>query len=313
VAKEVIADAQAKSANHKTQYQWERHLGPIYCGPLLARPVNAIKTVDVAEVLKPVWTAKPEVARKLRPAISRVFDYARVVLRDRYGVEMGQNPANWSDLKALGFSVPKELSRGHHPSLPYTQAPSFMSELQSLNPNSALGLQLLILTNVRTESLINAKWEEFDLEQKVWIIPISNLKDEKHRSEPFRVPLSDQALRVLAELRKRSSSDYVLPNSNGDAGASNGIFLSLVHRMNGVSVRWIDPDQGRPITPHGFRATFCTWAEEQTDFPNAVIEDAMGHKVGNRVQRAYRRTDVLEKRRILMQQWGSYLLGNEKP
>jgi integrase len=307
IATQVIAEAQARSVNEKARYQWERHLGPAYCGLLLARPIDSIKTTDVADVLRPVWATKPEVARKLCPAIRRVFEYGRIVLRDKYGREMGPNPANWADLKALGFMPPQKLSRGRHPSLSYSEAPSFISELQKAATRSALGLQLLVLTNVRTDSLIKAKWAEFDLEKKIWSVPALNLKDKKHRSEPFRVPLSEQAIAILSELKKLSDSDFLLQNREGDAGCSNGIFLSLIKRMNWGALRWIDQDSGRPITPHGFRATFRTWAEEKTDFPRAVIEEAMGHQVGNNVERAYRRTDVLEKRRKLMQDWADYL------
>ena len=120
IAQLVIADAQNKSTNAKVRYQWDRHLGDVYSGPLLARPVHEITTVEVAAVLRPVWRAKPEVARKLYPAIRRVFERARVQLRDERGIAMPDNPALWADLKAMGFARPLQLSKGRHPSLPYT-------------------------------------------------------------------------------------------------------------------------------------------------------------------------------------------------
>ncbi|HEY8162623.1 MAG TPA: Arm DNA-binding domain-containing protein [Methylocystis sp.] len=122
IAAEVIRDAQAKTANAKVAYQWERHLGPAYSGPLLSRPVNEITSLDVAAVLRPIWRTKPEVARKLYPAIRRVFEYARIRLRDDHGVTFA-NPALWEDLRAMGFEAPAQLSRGRHPSLPYDQLP----------------------------------------------------------------------------------------------------------------------------------------------------------------------------------------------
>ena len=103
IAELVIADAQSKSSNAKVRYQWERHLGRVYCGPLLSRPVHEITTVDVAAVLRPVWREKPEVARKLYPAIRRVFEHAQIRLRDDHGIAMPDNPARWDDLKAMGF------------------------------------------------------------------------------------------------------------------------------------------------------------------------------------------------------------------
>jgi hypothetical protein len=120
IAKIVIAEAQRKSMNAKVRYQWERHLGAAYSGPLLARPVNEITTLEVAALLKPIWEEKPEVARKLYPAIRRVFEYARIRLRDDHGVAMPDNPARWDDLKAMGFESPTKLSRGSHPSLRWT-------------------------------------------------------------------------------------------------------------------------------------------------------------------------------------------------
>jgi hypothetical protein len=119
IAKIVVEEAKQKSTNEKVKYQWERHLGETYSGPLLKRPVNEITTVDVAASLKPIWTEKPEVARKLYPAIRRVFEYARIRLRDDHGIAMPDNPARWDDLKAMGFAPPAKLSRGSHPSLPY--------------------------------------------------------------------------------------------------------------------------------------------------------------------------------------------------
>jgi Arm DNA-binding domain len=137
IAQIVIAEAQRKSANAKVRYQWERHLGAAYCGPLLARPVHEITTLDVVGILKPVWSTKPEVARKLYPAIRRVFEYARIRLRDDHGIGMTDNPARWDDLKAMGFQPPTKLSRGSHPSLSYELLPSFIADLRARDATAA--------------------------------------------------------------------------------------------------------------------------------------------------------------------------------
>jgi integrase len=158
---------QSKSVNAKVRYQWERHLGPIYSGPLLDRPAHQITTLDVAAVLRPVWRSKPEVARKLYPAIRRVFDRARVILRDEHGIIVPDNPARWDDLKAMGFETPKELTNGNHPSLPYAQMPEFIAALRVRNATAALALELLILTNMRTNAVLQAKWSEFDLDKAI--------------------------------------------------------------------------------------------------------------------------------------------------
>ena len=145
IAQVVIAEAQRKSTNAKVRYQWERHLGSDYCGPLLTRPVHEITTLEIAAILKPVWSTKPEVARKLYPAIRRVFEYARIRLRDEHGVSMPDNPARWDDLKAMGFDAPAKLSRGSHPSLPHERIRPFLTGLRTRDAIAARALEFLDL------------------------------------------------------------------------------------------------------------------------------------------------------------------------
>jgi len=303
IAKLVVADAQSKTANPKVAYQWARHLGSAYSGPLLDRPVNEITTMDVAAVLRPVWRSKPEVARKLYPAIRRVFEHARILLRDQHGIAMPDNPARWDDLKAVGFEAPAKLSRGNHPSLPYNQMPAFIAALRARDGIAARALEFLILTNVRTDAVLKAAWDEFDLDQSVWTVPLANLKDRKHRKEGFRVPLVERAVEIIRHMQEGRISRFVFPGRAPGEPLSDRALLARLKRMN---PRWTDPVSGRPITAHGFRATFRTWAEEVATFPHAVIEQAMGHQVGTQVERAYRRTDVLDKRRQLMHTWAQY-------
>src|ERR1700678_4253068 len=200
IAKFVIAEAQARSTNAKVKYQWERHLGQAYCAPILNKQVNLITTVEIANMLRPVWRQKPEVARKLHPAIRRVFEYARVKLRDDHNIIMPENPARWDDLKAMGFEAPPKLSRGSHPSLPFDQAAAFMADLRQRDAMAARALDLLMLTNVRTDAVLKASWSEINFRQATWTVPIANLKDRKHRKEPFRVPLSAPAVSLLKAL-----------------------------------------------------------------------------------------------------------------
>jgi integrase len=322
IAKAVIADAQGKSINAKVRYQWERHLGSAYSGALLGRPVHEISTVEVAAVLRPIWRSKPEVARKLYPAIRRVFEHARILLRDEHGIAMPDNPARWADLKAMGFEPPAKLTRGSHPSLPYNKMPVFMADLRARDAVAARALEFLILTNVRTDAVLKAASDEFDLDQALWTVPLANLKDRKHRKEGFRVPLVARAVEIVRHMQEWRASRFVFPGQVRGKSLSNMALLTLLKRMNsGADKKWIDPVSGRSITAHGFRATFRTWAEEVATFPHAVIEQAMGHQVGTQVERAYRRTDVLEKRRALMESWatwceptsGSNLLSFAKP
>jgi integrase len=316
IAKLVIEDAQSKSVNAKVRYQWERHLGPAYSGPLLDRSVHEITALDVAAVLRPVWRSKPEVARKLYPAIRRVFDRARVILRDEHGIAMLENPARWDDLKAMGFETPKELTKGNHPSLPHGRMPEFFAALRARKATAALALELLILTNVRTNAVLRAKWSEFDLDKALWNVPLVNLKDREYRKQSFEVPLAPRALEIVREMEKAHVSAYVFPGKRKAHPLSNIAMLTLLKRMNATpkgeqpapdaKPRWHDPASGRAITAHGFRATFKTWAEEVATFPHAVIEHAMGHKVGGKVERAYTRTTLLDMRRTLMDAWAAY-------
>jgi integrase len=316
IAKLVIEDAQSKSVNAKVRYQWERHLGPAYSSPLLDRLVHEITALDVAAVLRPVWRSKPEVARKLYPAIRRVFERARVILRDEHGIAMIENPARWDDLKAMGFETPKELTKGNHPSLAHGQMPDFIAALRARKATAAVALELLILTNVRTNAVLQAKWSEFDLDKALWNVPLMNLKDREHRKDSFEVPLSLRVVVILKEMERARVSAYVFPGQRRGQPLSNMAFLTLLKRMNATpkgekpdpdaNPTWNDPTSGRAITAHGFRATFKTWAEEVATFPHAAIEHAMGHKVGGKVERAYTRTTLLDMRRKLMDAWADY-------
>jgi integrase len=167
----------------------------------------------------------------------------------------------------------------------------------------------MILTGLRTDAVRRAEWSEFDLEAGLWTVPIAHLKDKKTRMESFRVPLSRRVAEILDELQRSATGNFVFPGLNTKTPISNMAMLSLLKRMNrdddGCAI-WQDPRDGRPVVPHGFRASLRTWAEEQTSFPHAVIEQAMGHQVGTEVERAYRRTDVFDKRRQLMDAWANY-------
>jgi integrase len=191
--------------------------------------------------------------------------------------------------------------------LPYTLMAAFMADLRARDAIAARALEFLILTNVRTDAVLKAAWDEVDLDQALWTVPLANLKDRKHRKEGFRVPLVARAVEIVEQMRLGRVSRFVFPGQARGKPLSNMALLTLLKRMNsGADKKWIDPASGRRITAHGFRATFRTWAEEVATFPHAVIEQAMGHQVGTQVERAYRRTDVLEKRRQLMDAWAQW-------
>jgi integrase len=169
---------------------------------------------------------------------------------------------------------------------------------------AARALEFLILTNVRTDPVLKARWEEIDFDAAVWTVPLKNLKDRKHRKEGFRVPLTSRAMTILSEMSKLSP--YIFPGMRIDRPLSNMALVTLIRRMNRPEPRWMDAESGKQVVSHGFRATFRTSAEESTGFPHAVIEEATGHQIGTTVERAYRRTDVLAKRRTLMEAWAIF-------
>ena len=179
-----------------------------------------------------------------------------------------------------------------------------------------LALELLILTNVRTNAVLQTKWPQFDLDKAIWKVPLADLKDREHRKEPLEIPLATRAVEILRQMETARVSVYVFPGQRKAQPLSNMAFLTLLKRMNATpkgeqpdpdaKPKWHDPASGRAITAHGFRATFKTWAEEVATFPHAVIEHAMGRKVGGKVERAYTRTTLLDMRRKLMDAWADH-------
>jgi integrase len=309
IAAEVIADAQARSTNDKVRYQWELLLGPRYCDSILQKPISEITTLDVERVLRPVWRNKPETGRKLLVRLRRVFDYARVHLRDRNGIVMPSNPAAWQDLRDRGFERISKLSRGRQAALDYQKSPEFLAALRQRQGIAAKALEVTLLTGLRTGEVIGARWTEIDLERKTWVIPPERLKDRKTRTEPHRVPLSPQVVAILKALPKLG--DHMFPGLRPGKPLSNMAMLSMLKDMNcdqAGKPRWVDPKSGRPITPHGLRATFRTWGED-AGFPRDLLEESLGHQVGTAVERAYRRTDGFDRRRVIMQAWANFCNG----
>jgi integrase len=312
IGAEVIADAQGKSTNDKVRYQWELLLGPRYCGPILQKRINEITTLDVERVLRPVWRSKPETGRKLLVRLRRVFDYARVHLRDRHGIIMPNNPAAWQDLRDRGFERISKLSRGRQAALDYEKSPEFLAALRQRQGIAARALEVTLLTGLRTGEVIGARWGEVDLARKSWTIPPERLKDRKTRTEPHRVPLSRQAVAILKAQPRLG--EYVFPGVRPGKPLSNMAMLGLLKDMNrdeSGKPRWVDPKSGRAVTPHGLRATFRTWGED-AGFPRDLLEESLGHQVGTAVERAYRRTDSFDRRRELMATWGNYCVGKHR-
>jgi len=179
----------------------------------------------------------------------------------------------------------------HHPALPYNQIASFVVSLRDQEGSGARALELLILTATRTGELIGARWDEIDLGEKVWTIPAERMKAGREH----RVPLSELAVTLVRRIAESRSGDFVFPGSNPKKPISNMTLLAVLKRMKLTE-----------LTVHGFRSTFRDWAAEQTNFPREVAEAALAHTIGDKVEAAYRRGDLFEKRRGLMAEWAQY-------
>jgi integrase len=235
----------------------------------------------VLKVLKPIWLTKHETARRLRARIEAVLDWATA-----HHYREGPNPARWKGhLDQILDKRDNIHIVEHHRALPYTEIGKLVAELTPRNDRDALCLLSLIFTVVRVGAAVGARAEEFDLTKRIWLIPPSRMKRRGQRKAlPFRVPLSDAAINIVERVGVKEG--LLFPGANGKS-------LAKAH--------------GRAdITSHGFRATFKTWAEEQTSHPNEIIEMALAHAVGDETEEAYRRGDVLGKRAKLMADWARY-------
>jgi integrase len=281
-----IAAHQAGWRNAKHRSQWVNTLN-IYVSPVFGN--LAVQAVDVAlimRVLEPIWTAKPETASRLRGRIERVLDWAKA-----RGFRAGENPARWrGHLDQLLPARAKVRNVQHHAALPFGDLPKFMIGLRERGGVAARALEFAILTAARTGEVIGAGWDEIDLGSRTWTVPANRMKG--HREH--RIPLSDRAVALLEEVKQTGSSEFVFSRPGGKS-LSNMALLMMLRRM-----------KRDDVTAHGFRSSFRTWAAECTGFPREVVEAALAHVTGNKVEAAYQRGDLFDKRRQLMAEWGAY-------
>ena len=303
VAEQYIDSKRAEWRNKKHATQWLNTLRANAFPFFGDMPVRDIEKADVIRCLNPIWKTKTETASRVRGRIEAILDYAQV---SGWRNE-GANPARWKGHLSKLYPSPGQAKKvrdieaesdGHHPAMAFEELPEFYLRLSNRAGVAAKALQLTILTAVRTASIRFAKWSQFDLDKKLWIIPAGNMKS----GEEFRVALSDHAIDLLKEMPRLD--DWVFVGGKQGKPLSDGAMLSLLRRMDRTDV-----------TVHGFRSTFRDWVGEETNFPTNLAEYALAHKLGNETERAYARGDQLEKRRELMEAWGSYVnsLGKASP
>ena len=271
--------------NAKHAAQWSTTV-KTYAEPVIGSlPVQNIDTPLAMKVLEPLWSKKPETAARLRGRIEAVLDWATV-----RGYRQGDNPARWRGHLDKLLPAPAMVRKvKHHAALPYDELPEFMAALRTQDGVSARALEFLILTAARTGEVIGARPGE--LKDKVWTVPAGRMKG----GAEHRVPLSAPALALVETMKKEQGAEFLFPGSKRDKPLSNMALLALLDRMDRAN-----------LTAHGFRSTFRDWAAERTNYPREVVEMALAHAIGNKVEAAYRRGDLFEKRRSLMAEWAKY-------
>lgn len=294
-AEEFMASHEAAWCNAVHRKQWRSTL-ETYVYPVLGDlPVAAIDTGLVLQVLSPLWQTKPETASRVRGRIEMVLDAAKV-----RGWRSGENPAQWKgNLAHLLPARAKVRTVKHHAALPYHELPAFLAELQTREGMAARALEFTILTAVRTGEAIGARWNEIDLAERTWAVPAGRMKARR----AHRVPLSEAALAVLDTVRalalmtdgRPDPEAPVFPGPRPALPLSNMALLMALRRM------------GRSdLTAHGFRSTFSDWTAERTSYPREVVEMALAHTIESKVEAAYRRGDLFDKRRRLMDEWARF-------
>lgn len=283
VADEFIATMQVQWRNEKHAAQWQNTLRE-YAGALHPLPVDTIGTEDVMRVLRPVWADKQETASRLRGRIERVLDAAKA-----QGMRTGENPARWRGHLDLLLPKRQKLSRGHHKAMAYKDVPDFMRRLRTATGVSIRALEFTILTAARSGETLGALWSEIDLDAGVWTVPATRMKAGREH----RVPLVGRAVEILREMQvlRIATNWHIFPGQRSGKGLSV-MALEMVMRRAKLTE-----------TPHGFRSAFRDWAGEETDYPREIAEAALAHQSGDAIERAYRRGDALEKRRLMMKDW----------
>lgn len=279
-----------KWASQKTRDVFMARLTTFVYPHLGALAVSDISTADVLKVLEPLWHSKTETAARTRGYIEAILAFATVK-----GYRTGDNPARWAGHLREALPSPAAIApEKHYAALPVAELPAFYKTVATMGGMAALALRFLILTAARTGEIIGATWDEVDLDKGVWTIPAARMKMRRDH----RVPLSEAAVALLKTVPRERGNAHLFAGQYKGSGLSNMAMLGLLKRMERTD-----------ITVHGFRSAFRDWAGDHTEFPREVVEAALAHKVGDATEQAYRRSDALERRRVLMEAWATYCLG----
>jgi integrase len=283
-AEEFIRDNSAKWSSAKHGQQWTNTLEAYVYPDLGDLPVATIDTPLVLKVIKPLWQRTPVTASRVRGRIEQVLGWATV-----HHYRAGDNPARWKGhLQHALPATSQTTDVEHHTALAYTEAPAFVAKLRQDTSVQTRCLELITLTATRSAEATDARWDEIDFDNRVWVIPPGRIKMGKEH----RIPLSDAAMAVIEAMRDLRQSDYVFPGLRAGRPIGHNVVWKLAKALG--------------TTVHGLRSTFSDWAAEQTSFPHEVREMALAHAIPSAVERAYRRGDLFDKRRQLMAAWASF-------
>jgi integrase len=293
--------------NEKHRLQWRSTLDNYAIPEIGSMPVQEIDTAAVLRVLQPIWATKTETATRVRGRIESVLSWATVA-----GHRTGDNPARWGgNLKELLPAASKVAKESNHPALQLDDAARWLADLQEREGIPARALEFATLTAARSGEVRGAEWGEIDLEAGLWIIPAHRMKMQREH----RVPLTPAAVALLKALPRFTDNPLVFPAVKG--GMLSDMALSMLMKRMHVADEakgnrgFLDRVNKRPAVPHGLRSTFRDWVAERTTYPGEMAEVALAHKISNAVEAAYRRGDMVEKRRAMMAAWAGFLSGAE--
>ncbi|WP_254684581.1 site-specific integrase [Sulfitobacter sp. JL08] len=289
ISRQVHIDRMPTWKNAKHGQQWMNTLRD-YAFPKIGRmPIDSIGQPEVLMCLSPIWTDKHETAKRLAQRIKTVLDVAK-----SKGFRSGENPVTAvRDARVLPSVKAKPQ---HHDAMPWRDVPAFYAELDGRSAMAAKALQFTILTAARTSEVLDMTWPEIDVEARLWTVPAARMKGGK----AHRVPLTDEMLAILEPL-KAMASTYVFEGQKRHQPLSNMSMLMLLRRMG-----------RKDVTVHGFRSSFRDWAAEEAGASRELAEAVLAHQVGSDVERAYARSDLLERRRQLMVRWCTFVVSIDK-
>ena len=298
-----LVNKQAEFRNEKHRKQWRSTLDT-YAKPVIGHMLVAdIDVHDIVRTLEPIWTTKTETASRLRGRIEGVLAWATVK-----GHRSGDNPARWQGNLSETLPKPgKVAKKDNHPALALKDAADWFDALRKRDGTAARALEFLTYTAARSGEIRGMTWGEFDRDEQIWTIPASRMKAGKEH----RVPLTIDAVKLLDAMPRIEGTDYVFAAPRG--GPLSDMSISAVmRRMQEAEEKagrkgWLDPRNGRAAVPHGVRSVFRDWAAERTDYPTEMAEIALAHTIANKVEAAYRRGDMMEKRRAMMSDWTAFL------